>query len=215
MSKDKLSTKAADIIRNAIIIGELKLGEPLSEKKVSEKFNLSKTPVREALGDLVHEGLIQKHSRRGSFVFDITINEIEEIAEFRFLLELYALKKTLGNNKKGILEILSKNIAEQQKANEQKNYNEYLILDTEFHRSFFKYFKNSNVIKNYEIIINKSQALRVKTLKESVDNGSSIKGHIDVFEAIKENNIMLIEKTLSKHLVDWVAKYRNDYNLSF
>ena len=76
MSKDYLSVKAADMIRSSIINGDLQIGESLSEHKISKKFNLSKTPVREALSILVYEGLIQKHSRRSSFVFEITINEI-------------------------------------------------------------------------------------------------------------------------------------------
>ena len=98
MSKDYLSVKAADMIRSSIINGDLQIGESLSEHKISKKFNLSKTPVREALSILVYVGLIQKHSRRGSFVFEITINEIEEIAEYRFILELYAIKKSLEIN---------------------------------------------------------------------------------------------------------------------
>ena len=53
-------------------------------------------------------------------------------------------------------------------------------MDTEFHKSFFKYFENITVFNNYKIILNKSQALRVKTLKDSVDNGSSLKG-ISIF----------------------------------
>ena len=213
MSKDYLSVKAADMIRSSIINGDLQIGEPLSEQKISKKFNLSKTPVREALSILVHEGLIQKHSRRGSFVFEITINEIEEIAEYRFILELYALKKSLEINKKGLVEVLSKNITEQKKASKQKDYNKFLILDTEFHKSFFKYFENITVLNSYNIILNKSQALRVKTLKDSVDDGSSLEGHINILKVIKENKIL--DETLSKHLVEWVAKYRSNYKIRF
>ena len=79
-----------------------------------------------------------------------------------------------------MIEVLSKNITEQKKASKLKDYNNLLILDTEFHKSFFKYFENLTVINSYKIILNKSQALRVKTLKDSVDNGSSLKG-ISIF----------------------------------
>ena len=137
MNKEYLSIQAANTLRNAIINGEMKLGEALSEDGICKKFNLSKAPVREVLSILVHEGPIQKHSRRGSFVFEITINEIEDIADFRFILELYALKKSLENNKIELIEILSKNIIDQKEASNKNNYNKFLILDTEFHKSFF------------------------------------------------------------------------------
>ena len=86
-------------------------------------------------------------------------------------------------------------------------------MDTEFHKSFFKYFENITVLNSYKIILNKSHALRVKTLKDSVDNGSSLKGHINILKAIKENKIL--DETLSKLLVEWVARYRSNYKIRF
>ena len=41
------------------------------------------------------EGLVKKIRRRGSFVFDITVKDIEQIAEVRYLLEEFALKKSI------------------------------------------------------------------------------------------------------------------------
>ena len=71
-----LTDQAIYIIKNAIVMGDLKLGEAISEIGICDKYNLSKTPVREALVILSHEGLVNKISRKGCFVFDITINEI-------------------------------------------------------------------------------------------------------------------------------------------
>jgi len=214
MNKDYLSIQAANVVRNAIINGEMELGEALSEDGICKRFKLSKTPVREALNLLVHEGLIQKHSRRGSFVFEITMNEIEEIADFRFLLELYALNKSLKKNKSELIEILSKNVVNQKKACKKKDYNKFLVLDTEFHKSFFVFLNNSTIVKTYGMLLNKSQALRVLVVKEAVDNGLALEQHIKIVESLKKNNSKIIEESLSNHLVEWVAKYRKDYKIS-
>ena len=69
---DNLTQQSKKIIRNAIIYGELKLGESISEIGICNKYDLQKTPVREALIILSIEGLVKKVRRRGSFVFDIT-----------------------------------------------------------------------------------------------------------------------------------------------
>ena len=99
MEQGNLTEQAISIIKNAIVMGELKLGEAISEIGICNRYKLSKTPVREALVILSHEGLVNKVSRKGCFVFDITLSEIEEIAELRYLLEEFAVNKSLKNNK--------------------------------------------------------------------------------------------------------------------
>ena len=98
MNSDNLMINATEAIRKDIIYGEYELGESLSEVKICKKYHLSKTPVREALAVLQNEGLVNRIARRGSFVFDITVSEIKQIAESRYLLEDYAIKKSLKNH---------------------------------------------------------------------------------------------------------------------
>ena len=98
MKQENLTEQAFFLIKNAIIMGELKLGEAISEVGICKKYNLSKTPVREALVILSHEELVNKVARKGCFVFDITLNEIKELAELRYLLEEFAIKKSLKND---------------------------------------------------------------------------------------------------------------------
>ena len=103
MEQGNLTEQAISIIKNAIVMGQLKLGEAVSEIGICNRYKLSKTPVREALVILSHEGLVNKVSRKGCFVFDITLSEIEEIAELRYLLEEFAVKKSLKNNKEELI----------------------------------------------------------------------------------------------------------------
>ena len=77
MKVDNLTEQAIAAIKKAIVMGELKLGESISEIGICKKYNLSKTPVREALAILNHDELVNKVARRGSFVFDISLNDIE------------------------------------------------------------------------------------------------------------------------------------------
>ena len=69
MEQGNLTEQAISIIKNAIVMGELKLGEAVSEIGICNRYKLSKTPVREALVILSHEGLVNKVSRKGCFCF--------------------------------------------------------------------------------------------------------------------------------------------------
>lgn len=80
---------AYDEIRNAIIDGRFELGQRLTEEFLAGTFNLSRTPIREALRHLRSEGLVVADGR-GVAVRSFTESEIVEIYDLRSLLEGYA-----------------------------------------------------------------------------------------------------------------------------
>jgi len=67
-----LTDLACERIREAIVGGEFKLGEQMSEAQLAQRLGVSKTPVREALLRLKGDGLVEIHPQRGSFVFSLT-----------------------------------------------------------------------------------------------------------------------------------------------
>jgi DNA-binding GntR family transcriptional regulator len=79
-------------IRQAIVEGRLQLGEALSELKLAEALGVSRTPVREALDGLQRQGLIEIRPQSGSFVFFPSDENVGELAEFRRILEVSAIR---------------------------------------------------------------------------------------------------------------------------
>src|SRR5690606_6957891 len=63
-------------IKEAIRAGELAPGQPLSEARLSEAFQISRTPVREALQKLAQEGLVQIHANRTVTVAALSLQEV-------------------------------------------------------------------------------------------------------------------------------------------
>jgi DNA-binding GntR family transcriptional regulator len=74
-------------IRGAIVDLRLQPGAALREAAISAQLGVSKTPVREALGRLEQEGLVETTSFKGAFVSDYSERDLEEIYELRELLE--------------------------------------------------------------------------------------------------------------------------------
>src|SRR4029079_12770887 len=87
------STKADDIalvIEEAIVSGELAPGTVLRQEQLSERFNVSRTPIREALRRLAALGLVDFHAHRGVRVRTIQREELHEAFLVRAELEALA-----------------------------------------------------------------------------------------------------------------------------
>jgi len=95
-----------DVLRRAVLNGELAGGTRLVQAEIASSLNVSTTPVREALRDLAAEGLIDFDPHRGAIVQEKTPDELVEIYSIRRVLEPLAMRQAAGNMTKQQLEEL-------------------------------------------------------------------------------------------------------------
>lgn len=88
----KLSDEVYEKLKREILEGELTPGTPLSENEVARRLDSSRTPVRESLQRLAHDGLVRLISGRGALVTEIAASDIVEIFQMRTALETYAAR---------------------------------------------------------------------------------------------------------------------------
>ena len=95
------AASAADIVydalRKAIVEGDLAEGENLRQDQIAQMFNTSRIPVREALSRLEQHGLITTERYKGAVVAGLSIEEIDEIFEFRALVEAEVIRLAVPN----------------------------------------------------------------------------------------------------------------------
>ena len=87
-----LSEAVADRIAQRIIRGDIPPGQQLVEESIQKRYQVSKSPVREAFRILSSEGLVEIRARRGCFVASATEKDIRDNYEVRKLLEGYAAR---------------------------------------------------------------------------------------------------------------------------
>lgn len=87
----------AEMLRSEILSGRIAPQTRLLQSEVAERFETSTTPVREALRQLVAEGLLDGDPHRGVTVHEISVEELEEIYELRLHLEPLAIAATVTN----------------------------------------------------------------------------------------------------------------------
>lgn len=85
-----LVDKVYDKIRQEILANRLHPGEPLLEEELATSLGTSRTPIRDAMRRLNHEGLVRIVPNKGAFVRVLTPRDIREIYEVREALESFA-----------------------------------------------------------------------------------------------------------------------------
>ncbi|MBQ9326616.1 MAG: GntR family transcriptional regulator [Clostridia bacterium] len=82
---------AYEILKHAIITGEIPAGERIVETEYASRLHISRTPLREALRKLERDGLVEYEMRRGVIVRAFTISDVEEIYTIRNAMEMLTL----------------------------------------------------------------------------------------------------------------------------
>ena len=122
--KSTLSSQIYDILKEDIIQGTIKPGEKLTLKFLQERFQVSSTPIREALTRLTEDSLVTYYSNVGIRVVELTKGDLEEIYQFIGDLDSIAIRYAYDNgNYEAMLKDMTDNITDSQKylLNEEKN----------------------------------------------------------------------------------------------
>lgn len=93
IERRNLGSDVYRILRDRILRQELKAGEKLSDLRLSNELGVSRTPIREALHQLVQDGVVVAEPNRGFFVATFSQRDLEEIFELRLALELFAMRR--------------------------------------------------------------------------------------------------------------------------
>src|SRR5690554_847234 len=104
IERRNLGSDVYRILRDRILRQELKAGEKLSDLRLSNELGVSRTPIREALHQLVQDGVVIAEPNRGFFVATFSQRDLEEIFELRLALELFAVRRIDLQGRKDELE---------------------------------------------------------------------------------------------------------------
>jgi len=91
--KSTLRAQVAERLRGAILAGDIPPGAPLVETALSERFAISRGPLREALRQLVEEGLVVTVPYTGTHVASLSVEDVQEIYSLRTALEIFAFEQ--------------------------------------------------------------------------------------------------------------------------
>jgi DNA-binding GntR family transcriptional regulator len=94
--KNTMATQLLDRLREAIISGQLEAGSKINLSKVRESFEVSLSPLREALARLIADGLVEFEDNRGYRVAPVSLSNLEEVTRLREEFESMALHQAMA-----------------------------------------------------------------------------------------------------------------------
>lgn len=133
-------------LRAAIISGEMVPGEVYSAPALSERFEVSPTPVREAMLDLVNEGLVTALANKGFRVTEVSDRDLDDIANLRLLIEPPAVRIATPHVPESAFAELRAMANEIVETAESGDLTRYLDVDRQFHLKILSYAGNAKLV---------------------------------------------------------------------
>jgi DNA-binding GntR family transcriptional regulator len=197
---NSLHDEVAAQLRERIFAGELAPGTFLDEVGLAEQMKISRTPLREALKVLTVEGLVRHEPRRGSFVNQVTEQDLDEIFPVIALLEGRCAFEAANNASDAdlqALEELHQKLARHAKA---RRINEYYETNFQIHEAIIALARNkwlAGVISDLRKIL---KLARQQQLHAPGRLEQSLNEHLAVFAALKARDAEGADAAMRTHL---------------
>ena len=195
-----LREAVCETLRDAIRKGILEPGERLMEVQLAEELGISRTPVREAIRKLEQEGYVIMMPRRGTYVSDISTNDVKEIFEIRSALESLAAGLAARRIEPDELETLQNLLVEIEGYIAKNDIEKIVETDIKFHGLLYQVSRNDRLVS---IISNlKEQLARFRTLSMSYPGRlqETLEEHSEMVEAIANGDASAARDAAEHHM---------------
>ncbi|MFW5998829.1 MAG: GntR family transcriptional regulator [Halanaerobiaceae bacterium] len=193
------SNKAYMILYEAIQKLLLTPGTPLSEKELSDKLNMSRTPIREALHRLENDGLVERKKNKGAFVKSFSKEDVRQIYEMAEGLEALAVYLAADRGKTKTLDELGEQIKKMEKADEENDFNKWMEADQDYHATIPHLCDNKYLVEISSNLYGQINLFRVTYLNSAGIISRSIEEHKKTYEAIRKGDGDLAREITQKH----------------
>ncbi len=186
-SQQTLRERIADMLREAIVRGELKAGTRLQEVEIATQYHTSRTPVRESLRQLESEGFLVIKPRRGAVVAPITAKDVREFYELKSILEAYAARRAvdlLTDNQIDQMERLNNELEE---CYSRSDVSRMVPVHNAFHEIFVEACGNERLSSMIKSLVKQFQRFRI-ALSHTDGVAESIRLHREIIQAFRERD---------------------------
>jgi DNA-binding GntR family transcriptional regulator len=204
----RLSDKAYELIRQKIITLELPPLAAIDEQALMEDLQLGRTPIREALQRLAADGLVFLAPRRGMFVTDISITDLQKVFELRLILEGFCARLAAQRATEEQLTRMTTIVQELASVPEQDG-KALMFIDERFHDLLYEAADNDFLADT----LRRLHALSFRIWHLMLDRIGSVREameqHIEITKALKERDGLLAEQLLQRHVSDFQQEIRS------
>lgn len=197
--------RAYEGIRELIYNEKILPGELLSENQLAAYFEMSRTPVREAIRRLQAEGLVEIRKGVGTFLKPLSAKDVKDIYEVRKALELVACETSIYQITSEETRELQKNLAtllQRSQRGERIEEPEFSQVDEQFHDLIIARSNNRYIQLLMDQICFNVERYRRLSFHVSLDLAESTRQHLELLQYLEQQDLKQLQDGLQKHL-DW------------
>jgi len=186
-------------LRGAIIRGELRPGQALSESEIAKQYSTSRQPVREAFIKLAEERLVAILPQRGTFVVKISVADVLDARFVREAIEVAVVQEAAASATPSAVKDL-RDLIEQQKAVVHGRNEDFLALDEEFHRTIALSVRRAHAWRVIEGIKAQMDRIRYLSLDDATPLSVIIEQHSRIVDGIEARDPVAAAAATRAHL---------------
>ena len=195
-----LRERVLDALREAIITGEFKPGQPLVEMELASQLGISRAPLREALQTLAREGLIETAPYRGTVVRHLTRTDIEELYSLRSVLETFAVQRIITQNNPENVARLHECFELMLAAAQNGDLTGVNQLDRRFHDTLIELSQHSLLAITWSSVSNRVRQVMALRNQRNTDITTIAYNHLPIIDAIEKGDVELASTLIQQHV---------------
>ncbi len=195
-----LQEQAYDYVKAGIMNLDLKPAAYITDTQVAGELNISRTPVREALRRLEHEGLLVNLARRGWRVYTLSLQDIHEIFDLKAAIEGLVARQAAACENEQLRAALQAAMAHMQQAAANRDGDAWHRADTDLHRILFAMGGNERARRIIQNLNDQWHRVRVGFLAVQGRIERSNPEHKAVVDSILAHDGDEAERLMREHL---------------
>lgn len=194
--------KVYEIIKKDIIGGTYKAGDELNERTLSEALGVSRTPIREAIQMLQHDGWVVMETYKGAVIRSFDQKYLYELMRVRTALELCAVEDAVRNISPESLEEIEQAYRRQAEAggSGQTPTFQFIQLDRAFHQAVYRLSGNKTLIDLLDNLNDMICVAGIRALGSDVRRQETLAEHQAILQAIRQKDPRAAVRAMREHM---------------
>lgn len=195
-----LKERVYHTLRELIASGEIPPGSQIDERELAERLSISRTPLREAVGTLAREGVVEYRPYRGHFVRVFTAKEVSDLYEVRKVLEALAVRLAVQKLSDESLTSLLTILDEVHLALEQEDMKKLSQADRKFHSTIAQLSCNETLIDSLNRLGLQISIIRTIAHRDAGVVERTTRERPRIVAALKLRDAELAAKLMEEHI---------------
>jgi DNA-binding GntR family transcriptional regulator len=197
---DSLREQVTRALEAAVVAGELQPGVIYSAPTLADRFHVSATPVREAMLDLVGEGMVEAVRNRGFRVVEVSESDLDQISQIRLLIEVPIMSQVAKLLTPERIAALNETGEAIEAAAERGDLIDYLDCDRRFHAQLIATIGNPRLTDMVDRMRRQARLFGLQQLADSGQLLASAREHRGMLKGLQSGDVAGAESLMTAHI---------------